>query len=114
MTLSDGEYVAPFGCSNQWDQSISYHAHLTCNFCCSDNLPIVKLGSWPLNAEMFDSDVMKGPIPTLFAEDPAQALEAIQSGIVRAHADMQKIMRCFFIPESVDPMAALKLFKNPR
>jgi uncharacterized membrane protein len=28
------------------------------------------LGSWELEAALWDGDVMAGPVPTIFAEDP--------------------------------------------
>ena len=80
----------------------------------SDNLPTVSIMAWPLNAEYFDSDLMKGPIPTLFAEDPDLALPAIQSSLPKVHADLAKLQRLFFMPETLEPLAAIKLLKNPR
>ncbi len=80
----------------------------------SDNLPVIKLGSWSLNADLFASDIMLGPVPTLFAEDPEQALASILSDAVRAHADLQRLARCFYTPEMMDPPSALKYLKAPR
>ena len=37
----------------------------------------MKLSSWPLRCEMFDGDLLDGPVPTLFAEDEEAAVEAI-------------------------------------
>ncbi len=81
---------------------------------CSDNLPVICLAAWPLNSDFFDSDILKGPAPTLFAEDPDQALPALQANPLKVHADLVKIMRCFFIPETFDTAAAIKFLKNPR
>ena len=80
----------------------------------SDNLPVIKLGSWSLNADLFASDIMLGPVPTLFEEDPEQALASILSDAVRAHADLQRLARCFYTPEMLDPPSALKYLKAPR
>ncbi len=80
----------------------------------SDNLPAIKLKTWPLTADLFDCDVMKGPVPTLFADAPAEAEAAIRAGPIRAHADLQRLVRSFFMAESLDPAAALKLIKSPR
>ena len=83
-------------------------------FFSSDNLPVIKLQTWPLAADLFDSDIMKGPVPTLFADAPEEAEAAIRAGPIRAHSDLQRLMRCFFMAESLEPTAALKLLKSPR
>ncbi len=80
----------------------------------SDNLPIVKLKTWPLAADLFDCDIMKGPVPTLFADTPDEAEAAITAAPIRAHSDLQRMMRCFFMAESLEPAAALKMLKSPR
>ncbi len=33
--------------------------------------------SWPLNADMFDGDALAGPVPTLFAVNEDEAVEAM-------------------------------------
>ena len=43
----------------------------------SDAVPRVLIKSWPLNADMFDGDVMAGPVPTLFAVDEDEAIDAM-------------------------------------
>ena len=43
----------------------------------SDNVPTVCLAQWPLEASMWDGDVIAGPVPTLFTEDIANATAAI-------------------------------------
>ncbi len=70
--------------------------------------------AWDLNAELFSSDILKGPVPTLFAEDPELALPAIHSNLLKVHADIAKLLRSFFTPETLDPPAALKLLKKTR
>ena len=80
----------------------------------SNNLPVINIMAWPLNVECFDSDLMKGPVPTLFAEDPDLALPAIQSNLTKVQADLAKLLHIFFIPETHEPLAAVKLLKNPR
>lgn len=80
----------------------------------SDNLAVIKLGSWSLNADLFASDIILGPVPTLFTDDPDQALASILSDAVRAHADLQRLTQCFYTPEMLDPPTALKYLKAPR
>jgi len=70
--------------------------------------------AWPLAADQFMDDCIAGPVPTLFAEDPAEALASILSNPTRAHSDLQRLMRCFLTPELIDATAATKLIKTPR
>ncbi len=57
---------------------------------------------------------MAGPVPTLFAEDIPEALEAITSDPAKAHYDIGKINRMFFMPEHVALEAAVSVVKKPR
>jgi len=57
---------------------------------------------------------MIGPVPTLFAEVPDEALASILANPTKAHADLQRLVRCFITPELVEASAALKLIKTPR
>ena len=81
---------------------------------CRDNIPTQLVASWPLSCTMFDGDSLAGPVPTLFAEDTEEALEAISTDPVKAHYDISKIHRIFFMPEHVDMDAALAAVKKPR
>jgi hypothetical protein len=80
----------------------------------SDNVPAICLGQWALNTELFDGDEQAGPVPTLFAEDKEGALEGLTRNVTRAHADIQKLARVFFMPEVVDLDEALSIIKKPR
>jgi hypothetical protein len=44
-----------------------------------DNIPTVKLGSWPMNCQLFDGDTLAGPVPTLFSEDADATLGALNN-----------------------------------
>jgi hypothetical protein len=44
-----------------------------------DNIPTVKLASWPMNCQMFDGDTLAGPVPTLFSEDADATLGALNN-----------------------------------
>ena len=64
--------------------------------------------------EMLDTDVIGGPVPSLFAADISAARAAISANSARAHADMSKLARCFFMPETVSVSEATSLVKKPR
>ncbi len=77
-------------------------------------MPTQLIASWPLSCTMFDGDVLAGPVPTLFAESTEEALEAITADPGKAHYDVMKIHRMFFMPEHVDLEAAVAAAKKPR
>lgn len=80
----------------------------------SDTVPTVLLAVWPLEATMWDGEALKGPFPSLFSEDPKKTEDGLRSNPDRAHADMNKIARCFFIPEHISLAAAVAMVKKPR
>jgi hypothetical protein len=51
---------------------------------------------------MFDGDLIAGPVPTMFAEDPEVTKDALKADIYWAHFDMAKFERVFLQPEHVD------------
>jgi hypothetical protein len=40
---------------------------------------------------MFDGDLIPGPVPTMFAEDPEVTKDVLKADIYRAHFDMAKL-----------------------
>jgi hypothetical protein len=72
------------------------------------------VASWPLSCTMFDGDIAAGPVPTLFAENVDEALDAITGDPVKAHYDVAKINQMFFMPEHVDMETAMAAVKKPR
>jgi hypothetical protein len=80
----------------------------------SDNVPAVNIGSWPLEVSMFDGDLMAGPVVSLFAEDIEEARRNVTSNPQRAHGDLQRVMRAFFMPETILPEDAQAIIKKPR
>lgn len=48
------------------------------------------LGTWPVNTPMWDGDLLAGPAPILFSEDPEAAVEAIEADSARAHYDLNR------------------------
>jgi hypothetical protein len=79
-----------------------------------DNVPTVLLGAWPINAQMFDGEDAAGPVATLFCDEADAAKEGLLTNLQRAHADIQKLVRVFFMPETIDLDEALALVKKPR
>jgi hypothetical protein len=77
-------------------------------------VPAICLGLWPLNATLFDGDEQAGPVPTLFAEDIEGARSGLDRNTARAHANIQKLNRTFFMPELVDLKDAISLVKKPK
>jgi hypothetical protein len=77
-------------------------------------VPTICLAKWPLEATMWDGDEIAGPVPTLFTEDVESATAAITKDVARAHQDLARISRVFFIPEHVNMAKAALLVKKPR
>jgi hypothetical protein len=77
-------------------------------------MPIIELASWSLEATMFDGDEAAGPVPVLFSEDPESTKRGVASNLVKAHHDIQKVVRCFMMPETVRLEEATALIKRPR
>jgi hypothetical protein len=81
---------------------------------CSDNVPAVLIKSWPLASTMWDGDVLAGPVPTLFAEDVEASREAFLDNMAKAHNDLGKLYRAFFMPEHILVDEAADLLRKPR
>jgi hypothetical protein len=79
-----------------------------------DNIAAIKIASWPLQANLFDGDVAAGPVPVFFAEDPDEAKEAMSSDPSKAHYDIMRINKNYFIPECIGAKEAQALLKKPR
>ena len=79
-----------------------------------DNVPAIKLGSWPVNAHLFNGEAAAGPCPVLFSSDIEAASEAISLNPGRAHTDVMRINRVFLSLESIPMKEALNVIKKPR
>ena len=80
----------------------------------SDNLPVVLLKTWPLEADLFDGDLLAGPVPSLYSEDPDSALMGLLGDPLKCHWDLSKISRTFFMPETITITEAVAAVKKPR
>jgi hypothetical protein len=74
----------------------------------------VELSSWSLEASLFDGDLAAGLVPVLFTEDLDSTSAALASNVAKAHYDIQKIARCFYMPEILRLEDALAVVRKPR
>jgi hypothetical protein len=79
-----------------------------------DNVPVVELSTWNLEATLFDGDLAAGPVPVLFTEDPDSSRTALANNVAKAHYDTQKIASCFYMPEILKLEDALTVVRKPR
>jgi hypothetical protein len=79
-----------------------------------DNVPTIKLTSWEVTTRLFNGEAAAGPVPALFSEDITASLSALLENPQRAHQDIQRAMKSFFMPETVELEEALQLIKKPR
>ena len=77
-------------------------------------MPTIHINTWPLSATLFDGEVAGGVVPVLFATDEAAALDSISSDLAKAHWDVNKLNKVFFISESINLKEALALIKKLR
>jgi hypothetical protein len=84
------------------------------NYLKRDNIPVINLGQWPLEASLFEGDSTAGPVPTLFSEDPEAARSALEANVAKAHQDYQRAAKCFLMPETVNLVDAMAVIKKPR
>jgi len=77
-------------------------------------VPAVLLSEWPIEANMWDGEVLAGPVPTFFAESAPEARAAFLADQIKAHADIMKMERIFFMPEIISLEEATGLVKKPR
>ena len=83
-------------------------------FIYSDNLPTVLIKSWLLEVDLFDGDLLAGPIPSLYSDDPDASLAGLTSDPLKSHWDLQKISKTFFMAEAVTVVNAVAMLKKPR
>jgi hypothetical protein len=79
-----------------------------------DNIPTVTLGSWPLEADYIEDDILSGVKPILFADDPKVSEAAILADPATALKDLDRLNRSFFIPETIELEAAYAVVRKPR
>ena len=72
-------------------------------------MPTIHINTWPLSATLFDGEVAGGVVPVLFATDEAAALDSITSDLAKAHWDVNKLNKVFFISESINKIKKTNL-----
>jgi hypothetical protein len=77
-------------------------------------VPTINLKKFHLNAALFHGEAAAGPVPALFSEEAEAAKEALASNPQKAHQDVQRLNKIFFMPEHVDTEEATNLVKKPR
>ncbi len=80
----------------------------------SDAVATVLLSEWHLDSDYFDGTTVSGPVPRLFANNPEEALTAIQRDPAKAFKDLQRIYTRFFITENIPASEAWTYVGNPR
>ena len=79
-----------------------------------DNVPTIRLAAWPLEGDFFDGDVAAGPVPTLFSQEPDTTSRAVIDNIAKAHNDLQRLAKVFFIMEAISLPDCPAILKKPR
>ncbi len=79
-----------------------------------DTTSTVLLQEWHLSSEVFDGDVLDGPVPVLFATDVEEASATLTANPGKAFKDLQRIMGRFFVPENIPADSAMDFIANPR
>ena len=92
----------------------SLKIYIHCSLLCRDNVPVIVLADWDLDAEMLDEEHMSGVMPVLFSDNPQASIAAIRANPVQAKEDVEALNKQYFIPEQVDLEEALKIVKKPR
>ena len=77
-------------------------------------MPTILVKAWALDTPMFEGEETAGPIPTFFAEEVDTSREALNNNPVRGHADYQRLVRTFFMPEIIGVDEAPSIVKKPR
>ena len=79
-----------------------------------DNVPVIILCTWDLEAEYLDEDYLSGLLPVLFADNVAAAEKSLLANKTATTRDLERLNRIFFVPETVGLEDALKIVKKAR
>jgi hypothetical protein len=77
-------------------------------------VPTLLAAEWPLEAELFDGEVLRGVVPVLFAENPAGAETTLHGDPANARKDVDRLQRSLFQPEILSTSDAIQVCKKPR
>jgi hypothetical protein len=79
-----------------------------------ENVPVFSLATWEIWTRLFDSVSTAGPDLARFAEDMEASKETVRMNLQRTHQDLQRSMRIFLMPETLDLDEAAALVKKLR
>jgi hypothetical protein len=80
----------------------------------SNTVVTVLLAEWDLTCNYFDGDWLNGPVPRLFALDPAAAKAAIDADPHKAFKDIQRIHSRMAVSEHVSHEDTWDFVGSPR
>jgi hypothetical protein len=73
-----------------------------------DNVPVIVLCQWSLEADYLDDDYLSGLVPVLFANDTASAEKGLRENTASTMKGLDRLNRIFFAPETVYLEAAMR------
>ena len=73
----------------------------------------MELGEWPIQAEMWDGEVLAGPVPRFFSANPSEAVRAMKDNPELVWKDLNKINSKLFVAENVAAVRAFDMLSNP-
>ena len=79
-----------------------------------DAVASVLLAEWPLEANLFDCDIIEGPVPRLFTSDLEQAKSLFTTNLDLAYKDLTRLMGKFFSTENLHPLNPLAYLNDPK
>jgi hypothetical protein len=68
-------------------------------------VPTLLAAKWPLEAELFDGEVLHGVVPVLLAKNPAAAETTLHGDPANARKDVDRLQRGLFQPEILSTSA---------
>ncbi len=81
---------------------------------CRDTAATVLLQEGAVQTDNFNGDVIDGPVPWLYAEDPGEAAAAIGAQAAKAFKVLQRLYGRLFVPENIPHSAAVDHIASPR
>jgi hypothetical protein len=94
--------------------SQSKKPHVITSFSFRDNIPVIVLCQWCLEADYLEEEHLSGLLPVLFANDTESAEKGMRDNPTSTMKDIDRLARVFFSPETVGAEAALAVVKKPR
>ena len=77
-------------------------------------MPTVLVAEWDASASLFSGESASGPVPRLFAINPAEAKINLSKDPARVHKDLQRIYCRLAVTETIPAHSAFDLVLSPR